>query len=236
MNFKIHIIFLLFIITILSCKKEDTEPIIPVIDYSYFPLTVDNYVIYNVTKINIDKPLEIYDTTEYQLKEIIESEYIGLSGRTEYRLERYIRTNDTISWQISDVWFMYIDNNRAIKVEENIPYIKILFPVEEDNYWDGNNFNSLDSLNYTISELNFSDSINSNYFDNLIKIEQIDEESLIDKKQSYEIYAKDIGLTEKIEIDINSQPVNGEPIDINVPIEQRITTGTIYKQKIISHK
>ena len=232
MSFKKYkILILLFTFAIISCEKDDSNNI-ENIDYSYYPITVGNYLIYDITEINIDKPLEIYDTTEYQLKEIVESEYIGLSGKTEYRLERYIRLNETSSWQIYDIWIVYIDNNIVVKVEENISYVKMTFPVVDENSWNGNSFNTLDKTDYTITGINYSDSINSNYLDSLLRVEQINEESLIDKKEFYEVYMKNVGLVEKFEININSQPINGEPIDISVPIEQRITVGTIYKQRI----
>ncbi len=228
-------ISMIILISFFSCKKDDDKPVVTKIDYSYYPLTVGNYVMYNVTEINIDKPLNIYDTTIYQLKEFVESQFIGSNGKTQYRLERYKRANDTMSWVISDVWAVYFLDNKLVKVEENIPLIKINFPVKQNKAWDGNKLNTLDSVLFTITNLNIADTVSSTLFDSVLTVTVTNEESLIDKKLIYEKFAKNIGLIEKIDININSQPENGEPVDITVPIENRITTGTIYRQQIFDY-
>ena len=229
------IVYIAFIVlTFLSCKKEN-QTINNSIDYSYFPLKVGNYIMYDVTEINIDKAISVYDTVTYQLKEYVESEFEGANGKTQYRLERYIRANDTIPWEIKDVWAIYFLNNKLVKVEENIPIIKINFPVEIDKSWDGNKLNTQDSVLYTITNVDASDTVNSMSFDSVLTVTIYDEESLIDKKLVFNKYAKNIGLIDKTIIDINSQPTNGDPIDITVPIEERITTGTIYTQKVFEY-
>ncbi len=225
----------LIIFFIFSCKKDDKISDIKNIDYSYYPLKTGNYIIYDVTEINIDKAIGIYDTTKYQLKEYVESKFTGSNGKTQYRIERYKRKNDTIPWTISDVWAIYFLDNKLVKVEENIPIIKINFPVKKDKSWDGNKLNTLDSTLFTITDINIPDTVNSICFDSVLTVTISDNESLINKKLIYNKYAKNIGLIYKVNIDINSQPDNGNPIDITIPIEERITTGTIYKQKIISY-
>ena len=231
-----RVVYITFIvISFLSCKKDD-EPVIKQIDYSYYPLKTGNYIMYDVEEINIDKAIGVYDTTKYQLKEFIESQFIGSNGKTQYRIERYKRANDTVPWSITDVWSVYFLDNKLVKVEENIPVIKINFPVEQDKSWDGNKLNTLDSTLFTITNLDIADTVNSTVFDSVLTVTIANEESLIDKKLIYEKFAKNIGLVEKINIDINSQPENGDPVDITVPVEERITTGTIYRQKIFDYK
>lgn len=230
-------IYIAFIImAFFSCKKNEEQSKLKKIDYTYQPINIGSYIMYDVTEINIDKPISIYDTLTYQLKELIESSFIGSNGKIQYRIERYIRNNDTLPWQISDVWSEYFLDNKFVKVEENIPYIKINFPIELDKSWDGNKLNYLDSSEYLITKVNESEIINNINLDSVITITSFDEESLIDKKSIFEKYSKNIGLVEKVSIEINSQPENGQPIDITIPIENRITTGKIYKQQVFDYK
>jgi hypothetical protein len=55
--------------------------------------------------------------------------------------------------------------------------------------------------------------------------------SLIDKYWNYERYAKHIGLVEKVSIQISQAYIIQ-----NLPIEQRIERGDMYRQELISFK
>lgn len=225
----IVILYLLLLLSV-SCSKENTQPTAVFQGKEYFPLHQGDYIVYEITKINIDKPSNIYDTVVYLLKEVIDIPIIDNEEDTAYRVERYVFNSVTGNWEIQSVWQAKLTNYAAHKVEENLRFVKIRFPVRENLQWDGNIFNELNSKTYKISDLNISYQVNQMSFDSCLFVLQDSSSSLIHKNYAIEIYAYKIGLVYKEETYINSQEVI-----FDVPIEQRITTGTIFKQKIIEY-
>lgn len=223
-------ILILLILTVFSCKKET---IIPnqqtTFDFSYFPLTEGHTVVMKVTDINIDAPSEVYDTSIYFYKYKIDSAYTDLEGDTAFYLirEKYLDLTGFVDE--TDVWSAKLKNNEAIVTEENISFIKIKFPVQKNQYWNGNKYNNLDFKDFTITNISSDTVINTLSFDKVITIIQEADSSLIHKKIIEEKYAKNIGLIYKCHKDINSQSIIP-----NIPIESRITRGTIHIEEIFN--
>ena len=64
----------------------------------------------------------------------------------------------------------------------------------------------------------------------MLTITQKEKISIIDKIYYIEKYAYGIGLVEKQQIDIYS-----DDVDPSIPIENRVTKGTMYYQKVIGY-
>lgn len=222
---KIIIYSLLFIFFITSCKKQESSNNSS-IDFSYCPLKVGNWIAYNVVDINIDEPSKVHDTLNYKIKEIIESKFED-NKMLVYRIERFIKMSDSVGWTIKDVWFANYTTNSIQKVEENVRFVKIVFPVIINNSWNGNAYNLNDSKEYEITTLDIPETINSLTFDSVMHVTQLNISNLIEKKLEIEKYAKNIGLVYKELTDIYSGTVS-----YGVPIENRITTASIYKMTI----
>ncbi len=223
--------YLLFLIILFSaCKKEN--PSLPTnYKYNYFPLNQGLQRIYKITDRTIDKDINIDTTKTYELKEVIDTCFVDNSGNFAWRLERYKRSDSTQQWQISDVWENQIINYKAFSIEENIRYIKIIFPPKKDETWDGNAFNTLGTTNYSISSIDEYASINGIIFDSVLTVNQKNDETLIYKYHTFEQYATNIGLVNKTIIAIDY----ADTYPPNIPIEQRISRGHLYYQTLISH-
>lgn len=228
---NIKIVFVsLIIISAFSCKKEEEKKTdIIAIDYSYFPQKVGSYIIYQAQNIVIDAPSERYDTINYQIKEVYESTFIDNSGNLCYRLERYKRNNDTLPWVINSVWVSQITNNSAIRVEDNVRLVKIKFPVKVNLTWDGNIFNTLDSLDFKITDIDKRETIKNTVFDSVLTVTQQDDENIIEKFYTAEKFGKNIGLIYKENINIESMYVLP-----GVPYYTKIKIGSLYKQQYLS--
>ena len=202
-------------------------------DHSYFPQITGNWIKYDVREINIDSPSNLYDTSNYQLKDVTSDAFADNSGDTCYRIERYQRVNDTMPWIIKKVFVTKIKDNSAIWTEDNITQIKIKFPAEINNSWDGNVYDTLGSQIFKITEVDKKENINSLDFDSVLTVIQRDEENLIEKYYTAEKYGKRKGLIYKEDIKITSMNiVPGEPY------YKRIRTGTILIQQVsdMGHK
>jgi hypothetical protein len=226
MQLKSFVVVVVMLLMLISCRKSND--IVPAsIDFSYFPLRVTDEYIYSVETIHIDAPINVYDTQRYYLKEYIESTYTDNLGKPAYRMERYQRSDTTAAWNLTDVWMSQYYGNQAHKVEENIRYIKLVFPASKNLSWNGNGFNTLGTQYYSIDSIN----VPWNGYDSTCLVMQQKSVSLIDKYWNYERYAKHIGLVEKVSIQISQAYIIQ-----NLPIEQRIERGDMYRQELISFK
>ncbi|GAB4449900.1 MAG: hypothetical protein Fur0028_05190 [Bacteroidales bacterium] len=212
---------ILTLVLFYACKdKENIAPI--VIDKSYYPMHVNDETVFFVEYIKIDNPISLYDTQHYYIKERIESTYNDETGNPIYRIERYKRSDTLSNWDLIDVWFSQYYENQAHKVEENIRYVKLVFPVSKGLKWNGNAMNTLDMQTYEIDTL---DKPWQNFDSTLVVVQQ-NKVSLIDKYLDYERFAKHKGLVEKVFVHISQAYVIQ-----NVPIENRIIRGEIYRQR-----
>lgn len=204
-----------------SCKK-DVAPSLDV-GYGYFPTNVGHWIIYDVVTIEHDAPVNKHDTAVFQIMEIIESTFSDNENRQTQRIERYIRSDSTLPWVIKDVWFSNLTASTAEKVEENVRFVKLIFPVLLGETWDGNNFNSQDIWNYEYTEVDMSYTINNLSFDSTVTVLQIDEGNLIEKNYALEIYAKNVGMIYK------------ELILLETEVDGTITLGSELTMNMISY-
>jgi len=98
---------------------------------------------------------------------------------------------------LQDVWYENLLDTKAEKVEENIRYIKLVFPVKEGKSWDGNAYNTLGTWNYTYTDVDVPLIINNNTFDSTLTVLQLDNPLLISYEHSEEQYARGVGMIYK---------------------------------------
>jgi len=218
-SFFLIFIAVAFIAT--SCKK-DKEIVTVDLGYDYFPDTKGNFIIYDVDSLFYNDFTSTIDTFKFQIKEKITENFKDLSNRNTQRIERFYRKDSTKDWMIKDVWFSNKTTTTAEKVEENIRFVKIVFPLKKDNSWDGNRLNNLGTQAYTLIGLNETFQIGSLYFDSIIKISQVADSNLIEKKVAYEIYAKHVGLIYKKSLNLTDKD---SVINYTLPLELRANSG-----------
>jgi len=228
LNFAI--ILFAFAALLLSCKKE--KEIIKIdLGYNYFPDKIGTYVIYQVDSLFYNDFTFTIDTFQFQIKEKITANFDDLSKRPTQKIERYYRQNSSQEWFIKDVWFANITYNTAEKVEENIRFVKIVFPLKKEQSWNGNRFNTLGEQKYTIKKLNEPFKLESLNFDSIVYISQAADSNLIEKKISYEIYAKNVGLIFKKNLSITDKD---SVINYTLPLELRANSGFDLTYKAIA--
>lgn len=202
----------------------------------YYPTTQGKYVVYDVdSTVYTDLPLSSI-TTKYRIKEKIADSFTDNEGKPAIRLERYIKmynpnkSYDSIPWTIKEVWMINADNKSVQVSERDIRYTKLIFPIQEKAGWNGNARNTLGERNYSYEYIDKTETINSNVLEKVLLVIQLEQKTLISFQNYTEKYAKGIGLVYREITDIYSNNVLP-----NVPIENRIEKGLVYKQKIISY-
>ena len=61
-----------------------------------------------------------------------------MSGDTIYKLNRFFKRNEADPWQRINTWTIQKNKSNAIRTEENIKFVKLVFPVKEGLRFDGN--------------------------------------------------------------------------------------------------
>lgn len=180
-----------------GCENKFSEFSPEEMGYDFYPLEPLSYRDYNVQEIEYNI-LGNPDTTNYFLREKVGDSYLNQSGEITYRLERYIKNSDTSSWQFDAVWTVNKSNTNLVVVEDNVPYVKMVFPVMEEKKWDGNAFNILKEELYSYENAFQPLIISDKEYDSTIKVIQQDNpDPIVTTDIRNEIYAKNIGLIYK---------------------------------------
>lgn len=246
MNKLITVLFMgvLLFSGISSCKKDPSAA--PNLGYNYFPDKVGTYVVYSVDSFYYDDRSEpsTIDTTRFLLKEKIASAFTDNEGRPALRLERYVKYYNPavpysqMSWTLRNVWTETKTLRTAEKVEENVRFVKLAFPVTEEQEWNGNAQNTLDAKNYKYNFFDKARMIGNIRFDSVLQVDQYDELDLVHKKYYEEKYARNAGLVFKRVIDVISQPESIPdsllPQFYGTDIMQRVDSGIQYTMTVIS--
>ena len=176
----------------------------------------DRFIIYDVDSIyhsendnNNDDSVYAY---HFQIKDKIDSTFIDLEGRANQIRLRYRRDNDTMQWELSDVWTQYLSSTSAYLTEDNIKYHKLSFPINSTASWNGNDSNTEEEEIYFYDYFHVGDVINSLSFDSTLSVIQIDENNYVETIFGNEKYAAGVGMIYKERNDLgktNGQVVKG---------------------------
>lgn len=199
MNYTYWVFFCVIFIGFYSCKKDAPSTAVD-IGYNYYPNNVGSWIIYDVDSIvwdDFNAPVIEIDSFTYQIKEINESVFMDSEGRETMRIERYKRDDATNPWVIKDVWYANKTASNVERVEENIKFIRLIFPVKNGSVWDGNSANINSDWDYQYSEVDMPLVMGGISFDSTLIVNQRDDNLGIIYDYYKEIYAINVGLIYK---------------------------------------
>lgn len=210
-----------------SCNKKDNTDI----SYyrNYYPLALGHYVIYNVDSIQYrfsENPDTYFrDTIRYQLKEVLTDTFYDNENELNYRLELFRRTDTVSSFNLWKVWFVKSAEYNVQKIEDDIRFIKLVFPPTDGAEWGGNlyvptsdPYRVFRDWNYTFSNVHEPYTLNNLNFDSTVTVLQVDKEDLINKTLRKEVYAANVGMIyqewesltkQKVQLNWQNGPENG---------------------------
>jgi hypothetical protein len=216
-----------------SCRKESVSGIER--GLSYYPFAKGLWWEYNVDSTFYNDFSGDTIHAVFILREEFDTFFVTDNGEKAIRIERYRKVNETDAWQGPRIWWTYITADAAVKVEENFPYVKLNFPVKQNESWNGNRLNFMESWRYSYENIDIPLTVNSNAFDSTTSILQINKETLLEKQVYREKYARNVGLIEKSVTDIKGYTDSDNiPDTIVKPLMNRIKSGVIIQQRIRS--
>ncbi len=205
-------VLLLSIVVFQACKEDGSDQL--ELGYDYFPLEVGNYIVYKVDSTIYSAFAGTVDSSTVYLKELVESSFIDNEGRESYRIMLYFKSSldSNVAWNEFKAYASTITDLRAEKVEDNLRFIKLAFPVRNDQTWDGHRFidpaadtifeanNALYLGDWTYRYANVNEAANLSVygsaleFDSTITVYERGDSNLIEYYAGKEVYAKNVGL------------------------------------------
>ncbi|NJN26862.1 MAG: hypothetical protein HC819_13220 [Cyclobacteriaceae bacterium] len=127
------------------------------------------------------------------------------------------------------VWTARKNNGQAIRVENNLPIVSLIFPLGENKKWDGNKLNAREEDEYEMMDIGRSFTQGSNDFQETVTVVQEDlPDIFVESKYKIEVYGKGQGLVYK-EINLVNYR-QGDDYGL-----QKVESGLRYFQTLIEY-
>ncbi len=233
---------ILILFVVWSCKPKP-DPFQPEDQSDFFPLAIGQERIYELDSIvfDLNAPQRV-DTAHFFWKEVVSDTFRDAAEGLWYSVQRYRRDADTLPWAFVESLAAAQDAGRALWQEDNLRFIKLVFPFDEFTFWDGNAYipqgvnivvggetlQAFDNWNYRIESLAEADTIQNRIYGQVVKVREAEDENLISLRQAESYYARGIGLVWRSWSILDTQQLDGE-----VPWEEKAEKGFILRQWLI---
>lgn len=234
------------LLSFVACGSDETPgPSAAIENSSFFPLS-DGYTIsYQVNELVFSNEGNSIDTSSYQLQEVIVDEFKDETGATVYIVDRSVRNGTSGAWTYNQSWQSMIANNRVIRIEDNVRFIKLRLPITPNDTWDGNALFDAsaplelggETIDYyknwqsVITRDDISITFDGVTYDNVYEVTLVDYENNIEIRKAKELYAEGIGLISRSLEIMDTQCFDA---CAGQPWEEKAEKGHIYTQTIIN--
>ncbi len=219
------------LVILTACHTSEVEVDPGYAGYSYFPLEEGRFAIYDMEEttysITADPVIK-----KYQVKEVIAQKYTDLSGQEAFLIHRFYRSGNQDLWKLEQdsVWTAKIETSRATRTENNITFVKLVFPLKQNTKWDGNRLNNYGKEEYILLDYKKPFQLLELPYDNTVTVSQSNTDDLCNKDVRYEVYADNIGLIYKESSILSYKQINNE-----CPGDKNINYGVVFIQKLVEY-
>ncbi len=217
----------------MSCKKESIDATTYDKGESYVPIEIGKYITYEYDSTIYDnKGIDKYIFKGF-IKEEIAEKISETNGEIKYKLIKYWKKNLADQWLLTDVETITKSPTNLVKTEENLPFIKMVFPNNNGTSWKGNGLFDENIIvkvygeglaiyqdwTYKIENKGSSRTYKDKEYKDVLDVVQKDDgrdpgHSIYARRYSKEIFAKGIGLIRKeMEIFETQKPIANKPWD-----------------------
>ncbi len=186
----------------ISCQEETIVPDNSRLGTDFFPMEKGLFWEYevNLTTYNLLDSLPLH----YFLREVVADTFTDLSGQTSFRLERFSRDTASVAWELDSVWTARVSATQVVRTENNVPFIKLTFPLAEGKQWNGNTLNNRGTEPYTINSLGGSLELGDTTFNNTLVVLQKEVlDTIVFQDVRREYFASEVGMVKKEFIQLN---------------------------------
>lgn len=166
-----------------ACKKENDESYSGNPNEAYFPIKVGHYVEYDVDSTYWDDLRCLKTVHLHQQRYTITDTFTDNQGRASYRVDVLWRRADSLAWEPNSVFYVTSTPTRLEYVQNNLRFIKLIYPVSDGLQWSGNalvatndqDLNYFFGWNYKYTNMGQSYNNGLMNFDNTVTVEETDE-------------------------------------------------------------
>jgi hypothetical protein len=235
---RTFLLVLISAVIVYSCKKEDNSLNSTQLS-EYLPLQVGKYIHYRLDSMRFIDFGQRDTVISYDAKDVVDGQLEDNTGRTTYRIIRYLRdaqsTNEN-DYIAKHTYFVTPQRESIELHEENLKFQKLRLPVNNGFNWHGNAFlpttpyyntyqfsndEDISQWDYTYTNVNEPVTINDIVYDSTVTVLQVADSSnvpiefpdgLAYRNYWTETYARNIGLVYKEVVMWEYQPPNsGNP-------------------------
>jgi hypothetical protein len=227
--------------------KETPDDYTTELGLEYYPLVVGKFIEYQMDSTIYDPngDTTVYHSQTFMREEILDT-LTDNNGNILYKIEQFERAADSLPWEVKKVLTASIQEEEAIRTEDNLRFIKLSFPVKKGSSWDGNSHfdNSLivtvagetlemfKGWDYRTRQVGEAATVGSFQFDETATVEEAENENLIELRRSSATYVKGIGLVYRELWVLDTQCIDD---CVGKPWEEKAEKGFILKQTILNH-
>jgi len=191
-----------------ACNRVEDD-FVPPDHLDFFPLEIGRGWIYAVDSTLYDpNGLPPVRTSHRLVRERILDTLHDLSGTVRFRIERAERLHDSLPWQVTKIYSASRDAARAYRTEENLRFIKLVFPIRESQTWNpipffdaqtevevaGETLEMFKGWSARTVAFPIADTLGAFAFDSAAVVRSADSENLIELRFAEERYARGVGL------------------------------------------
>lgn len=232
-----------------ACENREIEEMEIDFGYEYYPLEIGRSWTYLVDSVvyqpgigRVEK-----DSSRSYLRETIVDTTTALDGELQYIVERYYRPDDQTPWRVAKVFTRSRSETQAFQTEDNLRFIKMVFPLEPGKTWDGNvHFDETREFlvggeyvaiyrdwDYAVALMNETIEIHGRTYSNVTAIQQANyTEDNTRFRTAQEKYAPEVGLIYREWFIADSKCSSCA----SIPWEDRAEEGFYLQQTLISYE
>lgn len=214
--------------------------------YDYFPLEIGKYIEYEVDSIIYDPQQggTVVDSSYRLVREEITDSFIDALGNEVFTIERSERIDSSQNWELTDVYGAYNTETQSIRKEENLEFIKMIFPIRDRRDWDaipfderleveiaGETIEMFKNWESEVEDVDLPETINGLSFEEVATVTVADDQNQIEYRYGLEKYARGVGLIYRELRILDSQDTEAD----TVAFIDRVEEGFILEQRIIGH-
>ena len=189
-----NLLFGIAIILFFTRCSEEIQTTDAAIGREYYPVKVGNYWIYDVVETKVSN--NQYDSVKYQVRELVDTVFRNAENELTYQIVMSRKNSTDVNWGKDSLVLINKSLSDVRRTHNNFKKISLLFPVQEGKQWDTNAFNSLDSDDFSYSNVNQPFVLNYVTYDSTVTVVQGEPNEVVLDDRT-EVYAYNVGMIYK---------------------------------------
>ena len=241
--FSLLILFSLILFT--ACEPDFIPASEAEIEMDFFPIDSITTWEYRMDSVIYDNEgLTVDSFISYRREQVLGS-FMDAEGNITYRLGIAKKQELEDIYMETDIWTFKLNETGLQRTEENLNFVKLLFPIVLGDFWDGNQFPedtevfiAGDAVEvYKNWEYEYVDrfdtfTLGANVYTDVIHVKQADNSNAIERRFSEEYYAKGVGMISRNMMILDVQ-CGTNPDCLSAPWVDKAHQGFILNQRLI---